>query len=64
MWSIANWIVYTWLPLYLYERFHMSLTLAGFSGTFYIQAGSIGGIILFGGWLADAWMRRNPRAGC
>lgn len=59
-WSIANWIVYTWLPLYLYERFHMGLTMAGFSGTFYIQAGSVGGILL-GGWLADAWVRRTPR---
>jgi len=23
--GIANWLVYTWLPLYLYERFRMSL---------------------------------------
>src|SRR5207245_7119096 len=23
--SVAWWIVYTWLPLHLYERFHMSL---------------------------------------
>src|SRR5437899_11763331 len=35
--SIANWTVYTWLPLYLYERFQMSLTAAGFSATFYVQ---------------------------
>ena len=58
--SIANWIVYTWLPLYLYERFHMSLTVAGFSATFYIQAGSAAGILV-GGRLADAWATRNPR---
>ena len=52
--GIANWLVYTWLPLYLYERFGMSLAAAGFTATFYIQAASLGGIIL-GGWLADRW---------
>lgn len=57
--SIANWIVYTWLPLYLYERFGMSLAGAGFAATFYIQAGSVAGILL-GGRLADGWARRSP----
>ncbi|MDO8944684.1 MAG: MFS transporter, partial [Desulfobacterales bacterium] len=37
--AIGNWIVYTWMPLYLYQKFGMSLTAAGFSATFYIQAG-------------------------
>jgi MFS transporter, Spinster family, sphingosine-1-phosphate transporter len=54
MMSMANWLVYTWMPVYLYERFHMSLLAAGFSATFYLQAGSVGGI-LFGGMLADRW---------
>lgn len=58
--SLANWLVYTWMPIYLYERFHMSLLSAGFSATFYIQAGSIGGIVL-GGMLADRWSSRWPR---
>jgi predicted MFS family arabinose efflux permease len=52
--AIANWLVYTWLPTYLYERLHMSLKDAGFTATFYIQAASFGGILL-GGWLADRW---------
>jgi MFS family permease len=56
--SIANAIVYGWLPLYLYEKFGMSLARAGFSATFYIQAGSVAGI-LFGGRLADGWAERN-----
>jgi MFS family permease len=38
----------------------MSLTVAGFSSTFYIQAASFAGILL-GGWLADRWMRSNDR---
>ena len=52
--AIANWLVYTWLPLYLYERFHMSLAEAGFTATFYVQGASFAGILL-GGWLADNW---------
>src|SRR5258705_547032 len=58
--AIANWLVYPWLPLYLYERFHMSLTGAGFTATFYIQGASVGGIVL-GGWVADRWGTRSPR---
>jgi MFS family permease len=55
--SIANWLVYTWMPVYLYERFHMSLLSAGFSATAYIQIGSVAGIVL-GGMLADRWGTR------
>ncbi len=56
--SAANWLVYTWMPLYLYERFGLSLTRAGFMATFWLQAGSIAGI-LAGGAVADAWSRRS-----
>jgi predicted MFS family arabinose efflux permease len=59
--SIGNWIVYTWLPLYLYECFGMDLTSAGFTATFYLQAGSVIGI-MFGGWLADRWSRSQVKA--
>lgn len=59
--SMAYWMVYTWLPLFLYERFRMSLAAAGFSATFYIQAASFAGI-LAGGWWADRWSRSQPRA--
>jgi dipeptide/tripeptide permease len=58
--AIANWLVYTWLPLYLYERFGMSLASAGFTATFYIQSASFGGIIL-GGWFADRWSEKTAR---
>jgi len=56
--SIANWLIYTWMPVYLYEKFGMSLAQAGFSATFYMQAGSFAGI-LAGGALADRWSRTN-----
>jgi len=59
--SMGNWVLYTWMPLYLYERFHMSLSRAGFSATFYLQIGSVAGILL-GGWLADRFSSRTPRS--
>jgi MFS transporter, Spinster family, sphingosine-1-phosphate transporter len=59
--AIAFWCVYTWLALFVYERFHVSLVLAGFTSTFYIQAASFAGI-LGGGWLADRWSRSSGRA--
>ena len=58
--AIAYWCVYTWLALYLFERFGMSLTAAGFSSTFYIQAAAFAGI-LSGGWMADRWTRTEVR---
>jgi MFS family permease len=59
--SIANWLIYTWLPLYLYQRFRMTLGGAGFSATFYVQVAGYAGI-LAGGWLADRWSRTSRRA--
>ena len=50
--SLANWVVYTWLPLYLYERFGLTLAEAGLAATLYLQAGSLAGVVL-GGWLGD-----------
>ncbi len=58
--AIANWIVYTWLPLFMFERFGMSLAEAAFTATFYLQVASLVGI-LSGGWLADRWGRTNSR---
>jgi MFS transporter, Spinster family, sphingosine-1-phosphate transporter len=60
MTSVANWLIYTWMPVYLYEHFHMSLLSAGFSAMFYLQAGSAGGILL-GGAVADRWSARTDR---
>jgi MFS family permease len=58
--GLANWLVYTWLPLYLYERFRMTLTSAGFSATFYIQTASFAGIFI-GGLAADYWGSRHGK---
>lgn len=42
----------TWLPTFLLEKFHMSLSHAGFSSTAYLQMASVAGVLL-GGVLAD-----------
>lgn len=47
----------TWLPTFLYEKFHMSLSMAGFSGTAYLQIASVFGV-LSGGVLADFAAKR------
>jgi MFS family permease len=47
----------TWLPTFLYEKFHMSLSMAGFSGTAYLQVASVVGV-LSGGVLADFAAKR------
>jgi MFS family permease len=50
--SIGVWMFFNWLPLYFRETFNMSLTGAGFSGTFMLQmAATIG--VLIGGYLSD-----------
>jgi MFS transporter, Spinster family, sphingosine-1-phosphate transporter len=59
--AMAYWMVYTWMPTFLYERFGLSLAGAGFAATFYIQMGSFGGILL-GGAVADRWSPTNPSA--
>jgi predicted MFS family arabinose efflux permease len=59
--SISNWLIYTWLPLFLFERLHMSLGEAGFYATVFIQVSSYAGM-LAGGMAADRWSARSPRA--
>ncbi len=51
----ANFVamVFTsWLPTYLHDRFHMSLSLAGLNATLFLQLASIVGVIV-GGIVAD-----------
>jgi MFS transporter, Spinster family, sphingosine-1-phosphate transporter len=59
--SLANWMVYTWLPLYLFDRFQLSLTAAGTSAAFLLQGPGLLGIAA-GGWLADHFGPRMRRA--
>jgi MFS family permease len=47
----------TWIPSFLYSKFHMSLSMAGLNGTMYLQLSSVAGV-LCGGLLADVLARR------
>ena len=48
----------TWMPSFLYRKFHMTLSMAGLNGTAFIQIASVLGV-LSGGLLADALIRRH-----
>ena len=50
-------IFLTWLPSFLFTKFHMSLSLSGFSSTAYLQVASVLGV-LTGGVLADKLSRK------
>lgn len=47
----------TWIPSFLYRKFHMSLSMAGLNGTLYLQLASVAGV-LCGGLVADFLTRR------
>lgn len=48
----------TWMPTFLYQKFHMSLSMAGLNSTVYLQIASVLGV-LSGGWMADVLVRRT-----
>jgi MFS family permease len=58
--ALAGWIVRDWMPAILKAEFGIGQGLAGVSATVYWQTAAIVGAI-FGGWVADRWMRRTPR---
>lgn len=47
----------TWMPTFLYDKFHMSLSMAGLNATIYIQIASVLGV-LSGGVLADGLVKK------
>lgn len=50
-------VLLSWMPKFLYDKFHLSLAMAGFSATIFVQLASMVGS-LFGGWFADLFRRR------
>lgn len=52
-------IFLTWMPTFLYEKFHVNLSMAGLNGTAYLQMASVFGVFS-GGLMADALIKRNP----
>jgi MFS family permease len=49
----------TWLPSFLFRKFSLTLTMAGFSSTAYLQVASVAGVVT-GGALADRLARTRP----
>ena len=59
--ALAGWVVRDWMPAILQQKFNISQGHAGVSATLYWQVAAIV-FAFFGGWLADRWMQRTPRA--
>jgi MFS family permease len=53
-------VLLTWMPKFLYDRFHMGLAVAGLTATIFVQLASVLGSIV-GGWLADYFRTKTPR---
>jgi MFS family permease len=52
-------VLLSWMPAFLYGKFHLSLAAAGLTATIFVQLASMAGAPL-GGWLADILRRRTP----
>jgi len=57
--NFTTMVLFTWMPTFLYGKFHLSLAMAGLTATIYIQLASMVGAPL-GGWLADTMRSRTP----
>jgi len=53
-------VLLSWMPKFLYDKFHLTLAMAGLSATIFVQLASMLGSPL-GGWLAD--LLRKQMAG-
>lgn len=58
--SINFWVMFTYLPMFIYGRYHMSLESAAFQATFYMQVSAMILMPAFGA-VSDAWTTRNGR---
>jgi len=58
--ALAAWVVRDWMPAILQKAFNISQGKAGVSASLYWQGAALLSAI-FGGWLADRWMRKTPR---
>lgn len=60
--TLANFVgmvLLSWMPVFLFEKFHLSLAMSGLTATIFIQLASMAGSPL-GGWMADVLRRRFP----
>jgi predicted MFS family arabinose efflux permease len=59
--TFALWLLYAWLPNFLYEKFSLSLAEAGLTATMYLQGATLIGM-LCGATLADWLYGKNKAA--
>ncbi|MBZ5621077.1 MAG: MFS transporter [Acidobacteriia bacterium] len=52
-------VLLSWMPKFLYDKFHLNLAMAGLTATIFAQLASMLGAPI-GGWLADRLRRRAP----
>jgi MFS family permease len=52
-------VLLVWMPAFVFEKFRLSLSMAGMTATIYVQLASMVGAPL-GGWLADLLRKRTP----
>jgi predicted MFS family arabinose efflux permease len=57
--TFGLFLVWSWLPTFLYDKFHLGLARAGFEASIYSPVGTALGLIT-GGALADRGYRRTP----
>lgn len=57
--SVA-WVIFSWAPYFVHEKFHLTLAAAGVQSTVALQIPSVLGIMA-GGLIADRLMRRGIR---
>ncbi len=56
--NFVTWALNTWVPTFLHDRYHLSLTGAAFAGTSSLQIASLLGVLV-GGFLADILYKRT-----
>lgn len=59
--TFGLFLVYTWLPTFLYDKFSLGLARAAFEASVYPQVGTLAGLIV-GGTLADRYYARVKAA--
>ena len=59
--TFALFLVYTWLPTFLYDKFALGMARAGFEASIYPQIGSLGGLLI-GAALADRFYAKTKAA--
>jgi MFS family permease len=57
--NFTTMVLFTWMPMLLYTKFHLSLAMAGLTATLYVQSTSMLGSPI-GGWMADILRMRMP----